>query len=75
MSEEKSFEESIALLEEIVAKLESRDTPLEDAMQLFQQGVALSDECAKKLEQAKQSVSALIEKNGEMVEEEFSSDE
>lgn len=75
MKQERSFEESIRLLEDIIKKLEDQDTPLEEAMQLFQQGVALSDECSKKLENAKQSVSALIEKNGEMQKEEFLPDE
>ncbi|MBQ6946921.1 MAG: exodeoxyribonuclease VII small subunit [Clostridia bacterium] len=75
MKENRTFEQSMTLLEEIVAKLENQDTPLEEAMELFRQGVELSDECAQKLEQAKQSVSVLIEKNGVMTKEEFASDE
>ncbi len=75
MEKERNFEQSLAMLEEIVAKLEDQNTPLEEAMELFGQGVALADECSKKLEKAKQSVSVLIEKDGEMKKEEFVPDE
>ena len=71
MNKERTFEESIGLLEEIIAKLVNQNTSLEEAMSLFKQGVELSDVCAKKLEDVKQSVSVLIEKNGEVQKEEF----
>ena len=75
MSSNRTFEESLELLEKIVAKLEDQNTSLDEAMKLFSKGVALSDECAEKLENAKQSVRVLIEKNGEMVKVEFAENE
>lgn len=75
MDNKNTFEQSLQKLEEIVSKLENQDTPLEEAMRLFQQGVVLSDECFKQLENAKQAVHSLIEKNGEMQSEEFIVDE
>ncbi len=75
MSTERTFEESLKLLEEIVEKLEDQNTSLEEAMILFGDGVRLSDECAQKLENAKQSVHALIEKDGKMEKVEFVGDE
>jgi len=75
MSAERTFEESLTLLEEIVEKLEDQNTPLEEAMRLFGEGVALSEECAKKLEGAKQSVQSLLEKDGKMQKVEFERDE
>jgi len=44
-------------------------------MRLFGEGVALSEECAKKLEGAKQSVQSLLEKDGKMQKVEFERDE
>ena len=75
MKTERTFEESLKLLEEIVEKLEDQSTSLEEAMKLFGEGVSLSGECAKKLENAKQSVYALIEKDGKIEKVEFSNDE
>ncbi len=74
MVKENSFEQSVKRLEEIVSALENQDTSLEQAMVLFQEGVALTEECSLKLKQAKQAVDVLIEKNSEMSKEEFVSD-
>lgn len=75
MNTERTFEEALKHLEEIVEKLEDQNTPLEEAIKLFGEGVALSEECAKKLENAKQSVHALLEKDGKMEKVEFVRDE
>ena len=48
---------------------------MEEAIKLFGEGVALSEECAKKLENAKQSVHALLENDGKMEKVEFVRDE
>ena len=71
MAENKSFEESIKRLEEIVKLLENGETPLEESISLFEEGVALSGYCNKLLETANQKVVMLTQKNGEMAEEEF----
>ena len=54
-----TFEEALERLEEIVAQLESGDCPLEDSMKLYEEGVALSGLCNKKLEKARQKIVTL----------------
>ncbi|MFZ0820418.1 MAG: exodeoxyribonuclease VII small subunit [Candidatus Acidiferrales bacterium] len=66
------FERSLARLEEIVRKLENTNLSLDDAMKLFEEGVALSRDCQKQLEQAEGRVEILMKKaGGEMAAEPF----
>src|SRR6202790_404183 len=66
------FEYSLTRLEEIVAKLESANLSLDDAMKLFEEGVQLSRDCQKYLEQAEGKVEILLRKAGsEMAAEPF----
>jgi len=66
------FERSLARLEEIVRKLENTNLSLDEAMKLFEEGVALSRDCQKQLEQAEGRVEVLMKKaGGEMVAEPF----
>lgn len=59
--EEMSFEEAMDKLESIVARLESGDVPLEAAIELFQEGMALSRLCGQKLEQVERRIEMLME--------------
>jgi exodeoxyribonuclease VII small subunit len=62
------FERSLARLEEIVRKLESANLPLDEAMNLFEEGMQLSRDCQQQLEQAEARVEILLKKaGGEMV--------
>lgn len=72
MSEEKqpeaknpTFEEAMEKLEEIVTKLEENDVPLEQAIDLFQEGMALSKLCHDKLETVSKKMDQLIDENGQ----------
>jgi exodeoxyribonuclease VII small subunit len=66
------FEQSLARLEEVVRKLESPNLPLDQAMKLFEEGMQLSRDCQKQLEQAEARVEILLKKaGGEMVAEVF----
>ena len=56
------FERSLARLEEVVRKLESPQLSLDEAMKLFEEGVALSRECQKQLEEAEGKVEILLKK-------------
>jgi exodeoxyribonuclease VII small subunit len=56
-----SFEEAMERLETIVGKLESGDVPLETAIELFQEGMKLSQLCGAKLEQVERKIEMLIE--------------
>ena len=69
------FEHSLARLEEIVRRLESASLSLDDAMKLFEEGVALSRDCQKQLDQAEGKVEILLKKaGGEVVAEPFATE-
>ena len=46
---EKTFEEKMSELEELIGKLESGTVPLEEMVTLHERGMALYDSCAKDL--------------------------
>ena len=46
------FEKALAMLEEIVAKLESGKVDLEDSIQIYERGEALRKHCESKLKEA-----------------------
>jgi exodeoxyribonuclease VII small subunit len=54
------FEEGMALLEELVARLESGDLSLEDALAAFEQGVALVRALNERLTDAERRVELLV---------------
>jgi exodeoxyribonuclease VII small subunit len=47
-----SYEEAFAQLEAILARLEGGDLPLEESLQLYEQGAALAQLCATLLDNA-----------------------
>jgi exodeoxyribonuclease VII small subunit len=53
---EKSFEEQMKRLEEIVALLERGDAQLKDSLALFEEGTKLVKSCSEQLEKAEQQV-------------------
>ncbi len=55
------FEEALKQLEETVKKLESGETTLEEAMELFEKGVALTKDCRKMLDEAQLRVKKVTE--------------
>ncbi len=57
---EKSFETSLAELEQIVGKLESGDLPLEQSLELFEQGIKLSRDCRTRLTNAERRIEILM---------------
>jgi exodeoxyribonuclease VII small subunit len=59
------FEQSLTELEALVAKLEQGDVPLEEALQTFERGVALTRQCQTALRTAQQKVEVLLSRNGE----------
>ncbi|MDT2248465.1 exodeoxyribonuclease VII small subunit [Paenibacillus larvae] len=62
-----SFEEAIEKLEAIVARLESGDVPLEQAIELYQEGMKLSHLCGKKLEQVEKKIDMLVESEAGLI--------
>ncbi len=65
------FERSLALLEELVQRLEQGDLPLEEALSTFERGVALTRECQTALQAAQQKVEILLKSTGEATPEPF----
>lgn len=73
---ELTFEQKMARLEEIVAKLEKGDAQLDDSLQLFEEGTRLVSACRAELDQAEQQVVKLMKgADGAPVETEFASEE
>lgn len=60
MPKEKSFESSLSELERIVDQLEAGDLSLEDSLRLFEQGIKLSRDCQKRLDEAERKVEILL---------------
>ncbi|MGB7727626.1 MAG: exodeoxyribonuclease VII small subunit [Candidatus Acidiferrum sp.] len=72
VSKKPDFERSLARLEEVVRKLESPQLSLDEAMKLFEEGVGLSRECQKQLEEAEGRVEILLKKaDGKLTAEAF----
>ena len=66
------FEKSLGRLEEVVRRLESPQLSLDDAMKLFEEGVELSRECQKQLEEAEGKVEILLKKaDGKLIAQPF----
>lgn len=57
--EKMSFEQAYSELEETVQKLEAGNLPLEEAIALYQRGMALAQRCSLQLDQAELSIKAL----------------
>jgi len=66
-AEEKTFEESLNALEEIVQRLERGDVPLEEALAAFQEGMALSKQCQDTLEKAEKTLTKMMTENNEEI--------
>lgn len=72
MAAKVNFEKSMAELEEIVKKLESGETSLDESLTLFERGVKLSAQCSKLLEAAEQKVKVLLQsEEGGVSEQDF----
>ena len=71
----KSFEEKMVDLEKIVTELEKGDLNLDDSVSKFEEGIKISKECNKILEEAEKKITILLNQNGEMKEENFVTEE
>ena len=68
----KTFEESMVRLEQIVRAMERGDVPLEESLKLFQEGTDLVRSCGKLLDDAQLQVNKIMTAaDGSPVEEEF----
>ena len=68
-AKKKTFEESMARLEEIVSRLERGEVPLEESLALFEEGTRLAKACGLQLDRAEQAVVRLTKgPDGEPIE-------
>ncbi len=63
-TKEKSFEENLEKLEEIVKKLENGDIPLDDAIKEFNEAIKLAKVCDDKLKKAEESLTKIVNPDG-----------
>ena len=67
-----SFEKNVERLDAIVRQLEDADLPLEKALQLYEEGMKLSEVCQKQLQEAEGRIQVLMKKaGGKIVPEPF----
>ena len=68
------FETALSELEKIIDKLESSETPLDEALKLYEKGISLVRVCSNRLDSAEQKIKLLRQsKEGIMEEIEFKS--
>ena len=54
------FEKAFQQLEKIVQRLESEELPLDDSLQLFEEGIRLSRFCNQKLEEVEKKIELIL---------------
>ena len=59
--EQQSFEQTLAKLETLVEQLESGELQLADSLEKFKRGIELSKQCRVMLDQAQQTVDAVMD--------------
>ena len=65
------FEAAMTELETLVERLEAGDLPLEESLQAFERGIALTRSCQSALKDAEQKVEVLLKKAGQPLIQEF----
>ncbi len=71
-----SFEKNLERLDAIVHQLEDVDLPLEKALQLYEEGMKLSEVCQKQLQEAEGRIQILTKRaGGKIVAEPFEPEE
>ena len=73
MSKE-NFEESMKSLEEIVSELENGNLNLDESVKKFEEGMKIAKQCNTILENAEKKITILLEKDGELKEEDFNAE-
>lgn len=69
--EKENFEQSMESLENIVTELEDGRLNLDESVKKFEEGMKIAQKCNNMLENAEKKISILLEKNGELEESEF----
>ena len=64
--QELSFEENLEKLETIVKKLETGETPLDDAIKDFEEAMKLDKTCDEKLKNAEEAITKIVNTDGSL---------
>jgi exodeoxyribonuclease VII small subunit len=76
LSKKSTFEDDMARLEAIVAKLERNELGLDESLKAFEEGMKLAESLAKALEKAEARVQQLVKGiQGELGLEDFEGDD
>ena len=68
---ENNFDSALKRLEQISDLLENEDTPLEDSIKLFEEGIELKEFCEEKLKSAKLKIDKIVKRNKSLSSTEF----
>jgi exodeoxyribonuclease VII small subunit len=68
------FEQALADLEALVARMEKGDLPLEEALAHFERGIELTRRCQTALKDAELKVQVLVDRDGKPALEPFDED-
>ncbi len=71
----KTFEEQMEVLENIVNELEKGNLNLDESVAKFEEGMNISKECNKMLEQAEKKITILLQDDEKLTEKEFKVEE
>ena len=63
------FETALSELEKIIDKLESSETPLDEALKLYEKGISLVRVCSNRLDRAEQKIKLLRQSKEGITEE------
>ena len=70
------FEKAFQELEKIVQRLEGEELPLDDSLQLFEEGIRLSRFCHQRLEEVEKKIETILaDAKGQPVTKPFEADE
>ena len=70
------FEKSFQQLEKIVQRLEAEELPLDESLQLFEEGIRLSRFCHQRLEEVEKKIELILaDAKGQPVTEAFEEDD
>lgn len=70
---EKTFEEKLNELEEIVKELENGNVDLDSAIKKYTDAMNIAKECSEKLDKAQKAVNEILKENGKL--EDFNAEE
>ena len=75
-SKPNEFEKAFQHLEKIVQRLEGEEMPLDESLQLFEEGIRLSRFCHQRLEEVEKKIELILaDAKGQPVTEPFEDDE